>query len=168
MKKEPMGNIVLQFVGTDKDLGSLLIQWFGKGPYSHVDSVLPDGSLLGARNNKIGDIPAGVQIRPASYVNHERKLRVTIPCKQSIADAYYDFQKAQIGKPYDRLAILAFVFNRHWMDDDAWFCSELSTAGLVHCGLLPHLSVQCNKVDPDMEIAICSVLPGVTMTEVHD
>lgn len=143
-----MGAIVMQFVGDSNSVGSTLIEWYDHSTYSHVDTVLPTGELLGARNDVIMNIPAGVQIRPASYVAGRTILRVNIPCPDPVANSYYEFVKAQIGKPYDETAIAAFVFGRNWTEDDSWFCSELCSAALVFSGYVHQLSSPCNKIAP--------------------
>ena len=32
--------------------------------------------------------------------------------------------EAQLGKPYDWTALLSFIVQRDWQEDDKWFCSE--------------------------------------------
>lgn len=160
-----MGAIVIQFVG-NHSLGSRLIEWFDHGEYSHVDTVLPDGSLLGARDDVIDGIPTGVQIRPASYVEDEAKCRVSIPCTSAQETAYYDFVQAQIGKPYDETAIAAFVVGRNWRDPDSWFCSELVSAGLEAGWVVSPLSAPCNKIAPDDLLLVVSALVDLP-TEAH-
>lgn len=155
-----MGAIVLQFVG-NSSIGSRLIEWFDHGEYSHVDTVLPDGALLGARDDVIDGIPAGVQIRPASYVAQDVVLRVCLPASDAIANAYYDFVQAQIGKPYDEKAIAAFALGRDWRTADAWFCSELVAAGLEESRFVPILSAPCNKIAPDDLLLVVSAFVPV-------
>lgn len=46
-------SIKLQFV-REKDLSSQVIAWFSAGHVSHVDTVLDDGRLLGARSDRVG------------------------------------------------------------------------------------------------------------------
>lgn len=152
-----MGMIVMQFVGNDS-WGSRLIKWFDHGDYSHVDTVMPDGSLLGARNNVISGIPAGVQIRPASYVEGYISKRVSIPCADSQADVYYDFVQTQIGKPYDQLAIVAFAIGRNWRNDSAWFCSELNSSALEKSGVVNRLIAPANKIAPNGLLLVLSAL----------
>jgi uncharacterized protein YycO len=156
-----MGQIVMQFVGNNTSIGSKLIEWFSHSPYSHVDTVMPNGTLLGARSDKIMGVPPGVQIRPASYVlaEHDLITRVVIPCTDAQQKKYYQFVTSQIGKPYDKTAIFAFVVNRDWTEDDAWFCSELNSAGTMACGLFKHLSQPHNKIDPgDLFFLISSIV----------
>jgi hypothetical protein len=152
-----MGAITLQFVGNDS-LGSKLIEWYDHGQYSHVDTVLPDGSLLGARNDVIGSIPAGVQIRPAGYVLGDRMKRVVLPCSDAKEQNYYDFVRAQIGKPYDQKAIAAFFTGRDWRNEDQWFCSELVAAGLEDATVFCPLSAPVNKIAPDDLLLVISAM----------
>ena len=59
---------------------------------------MDDGGLLG------GD--GGVQIRPPNYEKFSRVERViAVPYYKE--HAYWDFLKAQVGKPYNKLAIVA-------------------------------------------------------------
>jgi hypothetical protein len=157
-----MGAIVLQFVGNNS-FGSTLIEWFDHGQYSHVDSVLPDGTLLGARDDVILGVPAGVQIRPATYVDSYPKIKqVSLPTTDEIAQAYYDFVRSQIGKPYDSTAIAAFIVGRDWINPLAWFCSELATAGLLASRFLLHKpSAPCYKIAPDDLLLICSTFVDI-------
>lgn len=143
-----MGSIVLQFVeGTG--LGSGLIKFYGHGLYSHVDCVLPDGSLLGARSDVMSGGPAGVQVRPAGYVNEDKIHRVVLPATDEQERLFYEFMKAQIGKPYNKIGIFAFAVNASWSSVGAWFCSQLVTAALQACKWLRELSEPPNKIDPD-------------------
>ena len=155
--------IRLQFVaGTD--VGAHLIQWFGGGPaFSHVDTVMPDGRLLGARSDVVGGAPAGVQIRDASYVGTEKVLQINIPATDRQTKIYYDFVQSQIGKDYDELGIVAFVAGRDWRDPSAWFCSELVATGLERAGVVLPLASPTNKITPPDLILILSAILPVTM-----
>jgi hypothetical protein len=78
-----MGAITLQFV-TCSDPGSWAIRTFQRGWCSHVDSVMDDGRLLGARPDAG---VAGVQIRPPNYQKFVRQLA---PCvnRLDVRDLY--------------------------------------------------------------------------------
>jgi uncharacterized protein YycO len=152
--------ITLQFVrGTD--LGARLIRWFGGGPsYSHVDIVMPDGELLGARSDTVGDIPPGVRIRPAAYIQSEIFLRVSIPANADQERYFYAFLNEQIGKPYDKVSIFSFLTGRNWRDESAWFCSELAAAALEQAGLLKVPQLPVNKITPaTLLVIVSSVYP---------
>ncbi len=120
--------VTIQFV-TEAGLFSFLIRWFTHSDYSHVDFVLADGRLLGARSG------GGVQIRAANYARFTHTLRVTIPTGQETAHDVYAYAHEQIGKPYDMKAIFGFMFYQHWEDEDAWFCSNLVAAAFKKAGL---------------------------------
>lgn len=152
-----MAEIVLQFV-EGSGFSSALIKWFGSGLYSHVDTVLPDGTLLGARNDVIQGIPAGVQIRPANYIQNEAMHRVSLTVSGEMRGKYYAFLHSQIGKPYNRLGIFAFFINAEWSDIAAWFCSQLVTAALQDCQWMPELSQPASKIDPDRLFLLISAL----------
>jgi|HubBroStandDraft_2_1064218.scaffolds.fasta_scaffold50385_6 hypothetical protein len=151
-----MNSIVLQFVGA-ADLGGEFIQWFDHGPFAHVDSVLPDGTLLGARSDVWAGVPAGVQIRPADYMSFKNPVRAVLDAPDQIVKAYYDFLFDQVGKPYDMTGIVGFAVNRDWRNPAAWFCSELAAAGLEISGFLQYPLIQpANKIAPDDLALLCS------------
>ena len=152
--------ITLQFLrGTD--FGAKAIEWFGHGAdYSHVDTVMPDGRLYGARSDKVGGAPPGVQYRKSNYyyAKKELSMRITLDTTPEQDKAYYDFLLKQFNKPYDKMGILSFILGRNWDDLDSWFCSELVTAGLVNCGYFTYpLAVTSNKVAPADLILMLSV-----------
>ena len=155
-----MGQIVMQFAGSDS-LTSKIIQWFGHGRYAHVDTVMPDGLLLGARNDVMAGYPAGVQLRGPDYQVGYTLKRVTIPCTDAQQSDYYQFVLDQVGKPYDSRAIAAFAAGTDWTTKGAWFCSELCTAALQHCGWLKELCEPPSKVDPDSLLLIISAFVEV-------
>jgi hypothetical protein len=103
--EEDVGAITLQFV-TCSDPASWSIRTFQRGCCSHVDAVMDDGGLLGAR------LDGGGQIRPPNYEKFSRVERVVIAVPYYKERAYWNFLKAQVGKPYDKLAIVAFAINR--------------------------------------------------------
>jgi len=152
-----MGQIVLQFV-EGSGFGAALIKWYDRGQYSHVDTVLPDGTLLGARDDSIGSIAAGVQIRPASYVAGETVRRVILPVTDAQETAYYAFLQAQIGKPYNELAIAAFAAGTTWSSPNSWFCSMLVAYGLQLIKVFNTLSEDATKVAPDTLLLLISAL----------
>lgn len=119
--------IRLQFVACN-DPGSEAIRIFSRGWPSHVDAITPDNRLLGAR------MDGGVMIRPADYEHFDRRQVVELDATPEQVDAFWHFMVAQLGKPYDKLAIAAFPVGRDWRTPDAWFCSELVAAALEACG----------------------------------
>jgi hypothetical protein len=120
-----------------------------------VDSVTDDGRLLGARSD------GGAQIRPPNYEKFSRVERVVISVPYYKERAYWDFLKAQLGKPYDKLAIAAFAFNRNWRSPDAWFCGELVAAGLEHAEVVRKLVPCVNRLDVrDLYLIVSAIAPA--------
>lgn len=156
--------IQLQFV-QGGGLSSQAIAWFSSGHFSHVDIVLPDSHLLGARSDAADGVK-GVAIRRPDYELWRRKVIFTIPCTNGQASAAYEFARAQVGKPYDHTAILGFVFDRSWMDSDAWYCSELATRFVQKSGVLGDLYLAANKITPVAAALVMSALPGASWVTV--
>ena len=130
--------ISLQFSATDT-FKSKLIRLFSHGAgYSHVDAILADGTLLGSRADTLCGIPAGVQIRPKDYIPFSKVLRIDLTASDIQTTAFYDFLQTQIGKPYDKRAIIGFLFGRDWRGTSSWFCSELIGFGLEKCDWFPY------------------------------
>lgn len=157
----PAQNAVrLQFV-QGRALSSSAISWFSSGHFSHVDIVLPDGRLLGARSDNADGIK-GVAIRRADYEVWNKRVVFTLNVSQSQAALAYSFATAQIGKPYDHTAILAFMVDRDWRSPDSWFCSELVMATLENAGILGPLYLAANKITPVAAALTVSALKGTT------
>lgn len=154
--------IRLRFI-EGKDLASKAIAWFSQGHMSHVDCLLPDGRLLGARSDVRGDIPPGVQIRPGDYVKNVPVVLMGIPCAPSQEETFYDFLYGCIDAPYDHEAIWGFAFNRDWRDPSAWICSELQAAALEHSGISPRLYLAANKITPVALALAVSAMGGYVM-----
>jgi uncharacterized protein YycO len=142
--------IELQFVDTT-GLTSWAIRWFSAGRVSHVDAVMQDGKLLGARS------AGGVQIRAKNYEKFVRKIKVELPSNADHEQRWNTFLRAQIGKKYDKTAIWAFLVNRDWRESDSWYCSELIAAGLEECGWLrTRLASPANKITPSELLLVLS------------
>ena len=152
--------IRLQFV-LGGGLSSAAIAWFSSGHFSHVDAVLPSGDLLGARSDQIGLIPPGVQQRPPMYERWRERVVMKFTTDPAKERKFYDFLHDQLGKPYDKTAILGFVAGRDWRSADAWFCSELQAAALEIAEITPLLYCPTNKVTPATLAAIGSAIGGV-------
>ena len=156
----------LQFV-RGGDLASSAIGWFSAGHLSHVDAILADGGLLGARSDSIGGKPPGVQIRPPGYAYWPLRVVYDIPSTAAQEQQFWTFLYQQIGKPYDKLAIMAFLFNRNWRDGDAWFCSELQARALECAGILKPSLLPANKVTPVMLAELVGEIGSISEMGLH-
>lgn len=152
--------IRLQFV-CEAALSSQAIAWFSSGHFSHVDCLLDDGTLLGARDDAVGGQPPGVRVRPQGYVKWSRRVVMTVPCAADQKKLYHTFLFDQLGKPYDTEAIWAFLFNRDWRARDSWICSELQSAAGEKAGVFPQLYLAANKITPVACALAFSAIGGV-------
>lgn len=152
--------------------GSQLIALVSDGHLSHVDAIMPDGSLLGARSDSVGLPPgmphgidwSGVRRRPNPYEKVAVIVIYRIDATAEQEAKFYGFLASQEGKPYDHLAILAFGFGRNWRDMDAWYCSELIAAALEFAGILrSDLFLGINKIKPVVLAALVSELPNAEL-----
>lgn len=151
--------IRLRFV-LGKGRASRLIAIFSAGHLSHVDVKMPNGRLLGARSDNVGG-GDGVLERPDPYEKVSKIVYFEITATADQEAIFFAFLHAQLGKPYDHLAIIGFIWNRNWRDDDAWYCSEVVAAALEEAGVLVKtLYLPFNKITPVMLATLVSELPN--------
>jgi hypothetical protein len=151
----------------ERDPSSRLIAWFGGGDYSHVDTILPDGTYLGARHDKLGGMPAGVQIRPANYIVPANFLILELAVTAQQECDYYGFLTEQIGKPYDTLAIFGFLTGRNWAQPGAWECAELSTAAATSAKIFQPPYLTANRITPNDFTLMLSIIGGTDPSAAH-
>jgi len=101
--------ITLRFV-LGHGWASRVISLFSAGHLSHVDVVMPDGRLLGARSDNVGG-GDGVLERPNPYEPVSAATYFQIAASPEQQAKFYDFLQQQLGKPYDHLAIFAFAID---------------------------------------------------------
>ena len=123
-------------------MGSAAIRYLTNSSISHVDLVIDDdrnlggvmlkkGWLLGAR------LHGGVQQRPPGYAQFTRTVCVAVEVPD--VDAAYAFAARQIGKPYNKRAIVDFFLHcrrAFTPEQSAWFCDELNYQIVSAGGLL--------------------------------
>lgn len=91
----------------------------GFSPYSHCGLILPDNRIIESTFKR------GVHF--SSRFEFNTRASVIQVCNYSVPDeqAIYRAAISQIGKPYDKWAILGFPVRRNWQQESDWFCSEL-------------------------------------------
>lgn len=152
------------------------ISWLIRGAemgflFSHAEVVMPDGTYLGAHAD------GGVEARPPGYDAKYKpvELMIDVPCTDTQADSFHAYLKSQIGKPYDMGAIRDLAIGtalpvagalaqaaedpQPWLEPDAWFCSELVIAALIHAGFYPGgLPSSPRHITPrDLEFALAGI-----------
>lgn len=142
--------IRLQFV-LGAGVSSRLIAWYGQGygGYSHVDAVLADDTLLGARSDAVGGQRPGVRVRPPGYETWRRRTLVELPGSELKFMQWADALERQIACQYDKQAILGFLLGRREHTKGHWICSALQTHALKHCHLLHRVPIPDSQVTPD-------------------
>lgn len=143
------------------DPESLLIRAFDHGAFSHVDAITQDGFLIGARSDVCLGVSPGVQSRPIGYAKFSVIKQVFLETTPECMLAFYAFLNQQIGKPYDKSAILAFAFDRDWRSEGSYFCSELIALALEKASYFSYpLSATANKITPaDLLLALSATAP---------
>lgn len=154
-----------QFVlGTD--LSSKLIAWWGQsfGGWSHVDALLPDGTLLGARSDAVGGKPPGVQVRPADYARAKwtRRTIIELPCSAYEAATWEAFLRSQINCGYDKADILGLILGKPLMTSGHWICSALQLDALEVIGRIPKIPLTPQQCPPNMLAAMLQALGAST------
>ena len=151
--------------------GSPLIEWFGAGKCSHVDTILsddspvrlgPPGWLYGARADRVGGRHSGVWSRPPDYAVFTYRCVATIPVTDEQADLFWRAEVEKFGMPYDTTAIWGFAAGRNWRDTDSWFCSEKQIDSALRAGIVRPLPGPISKVPPPAAMSIISQVAGVT------
>jgi hypothetical protein len=137
---------------------SLTIEIFSAGHFSHVDAVVPatgidncpwePGSLVGERSDKVGGKPAGLQCRPYGYVSVRNAVLFHLPATAEEETAFWAFMYVQEGHRYDKLGIVAFLFNSNWHTPGTFFCSAAILDALQSADWISPLYSPYNKVVP--------------------
>lgn len=143
-----------------KGFGAWWIKWLAKSGWSHcVALVLPGGThVIDARANVIDGVPAGVQIRPISYLKGEECLWLEIPCTPTQAKAAIDAAESILGRPYDFRGIEDFATDQvdnSWKNAQSFFCSAAGIWLMWRAGLLSKdVLVPFTNIDPGKAIGI--------------
>ena len=110
-----------------KTISSWLIRQFTWSDYSHVAILEPDGDhVIEAR------WPEVRMCHLADVISDNHVVTaVDIPCADPQSAILWAWN--QVGKPYDLLALFAFLFHRrNWISEGKWFCSELVAVAWAH------------------------------------
>jgi hypothetical protein len=162
-------SIRLQFV-LGAELSSRLIAWYGNGygGFSHVDAVMPDGSLLGARSDRVkakgAEYEPGVQIRLPGYASWIKKEVYQLEVSPFVAKAWEARGRSLIGSQYDKGAIWGFITGHQDHDKGHWICSALQVDMLQTAGIFQRIDIPSWQVTPNSLLLALTAL-GAKRTE---
>jgi uncharacterized protein YycO len=110
-------------------IGSKIIRLLTWSSWSHVALLYGDDKVVEATYPKVRETSLDEFLKGKTLT-----LCVDLPC--SNPEAVITAARSQLGKRYDTLAVLAFLWHfRDWEDDSKWFCSELVAYALREGGL---------------------------------
>jgi len=160
-----MPTVQLQFV-LGRQLSSRLIAWWGQGysGWSHVDAVLPDGRLMGARSDRVGGQPAGFYPRPPWYEGREGWLRVrrlALPVSANVEGVWVDSLMRKNGAAYDQTDILGLIIGRPLMEQGHWICSAAQLDTLREIGIARRTALTPQQCPPNMLSALFEEIGAV-------
>jgi len=139
---------------TSSGCAARVLSWWGGLYFDHATTLVPESVIpiverpagagpwvIDARVDVRARIAPGVRVRPAVYLQGEATQWVAIPASRQQKNGVYEALVSQIGKPYDRTAILdqatGAMVDRHWTREDAWDCSELMVWSWIKGVLVP-------------------------------
>lgn len=133
---------------------SRIIRWRTWSPYSHAAWLCRDGTVIEAW-------PGGVQWVSGLLAQHKEQTTVEVyeivGLTEEQRTRIETFLVAQIGKPYDYLAILGFMLRKPLQEPSRWFCSELVFSACQSAGVNLLARIPSWKVSPDL-LALSPIL----------
>lgn len=143
-------------------LSSWAIARFGvqKPEFSHVDILLHDGRLLGARDDAVGGQPPGVWIRPPGYAKWRMEATVTLNVNPVHGGHALAWAMREVGKKYDDDAILGFIFGQRWHKKGAFICSVLAANVLLRAHAIHGTPHNLQGISPNTLYAMSLAVGG--------
>ena len=148
----------------NKNWGSGLIRRANHSPFSHINILLKDGTLLGASNSP--DAPTihgnsrGVAQRPFDYQRFAYRRQMVLMTER--ADNIRQMAVTQLGKNFDNSALRDFISDsfpglRDWRLNESWFCAELVVWAMETGGFWQpkQLIWPRNRVSPTNILLVC-------------
>lgn len=118
---------------------STAIKWRTWGCYSHAALLTSRGTVIEAWHfGGVREVP----FQPSDSVDAFQVLGATEETWRQVED----FMRSQVGKPYDFLGIIRFLF-RLDSANEAWFCSELVAEAFALAGI-PLLNREAHRISP--------------------
>lgn len=143
---------------TSKDLVAWLIEIGTRASWDHIESVMPDGSIIAAHAQ------GGVQRCAADYdTTSTAQIVLDIPMPPAMLAKWVAYHESRIGAPYDMGAIVEFVTGFAGMHVNTdYICSAETILAFRHCGRIENpLAEGAHCFSPRDDVLVLSALPGV-------
>jgi hypothetical protein len=157
----PADVIRLRFTDSSRGIFGKLIRWQTLGHVSHVEAVLPDGTIIAALAG------IGVSELPCDYdQTSTSQTFVDIPSTEDQVFRWVKYLHSRRGRPYDWEAIAGLALHTGWRMKGGLICSMLQTLALREAGVFPRpLSEPAHEITPRDLLLILSAYPGLTITK---
>jgi len=110
-----MKKIIIQ-LSAKNNIVSRLTRWVTRGEFAHVDLILPASPLILVGAHVFGGIQK--QVFNQKDFTKIKRYEVEVP------DRVIDWVNKQIGKKYDIMAIVGFIFKLPALENTSSICSE--------------------------------------------
>ena len=154
--RKPMpGFARLRFVSTASNWLSMLIRFRTMADVSHVEAVLPDGTVIGAYFD-------GVKQMPGDYNGGYTSQRfVDILMPQESIDHWTNYLKSRVGREYDWDAIAGIALHLNLHKPRGLICSMLAALSLRESGVFRRpLSEPAHEITPRDLLLVLSAHPA--------
>lgn len=154
--KPPSGVARLRFVQTKGSWLSTLIDWRTMAQVSHVEAVMPDGSIIAALMGE------GVVRKPGDYdTTSTSQILVDVAMSAHALSLWKCYLESRIGRPYDFDAIMGIALHLNWRQRRGFICSMLQTLALRWACVFPvPLSEPAHEVTPRDLLLVLSAHPA--------
>jgi hypothetical protein len=142
---------------------STLINWREMGKVSHVEAVMPNGSIIAAL---IGE---GVVRKPADYdKTSTSQIFVDVAMSSYALDLWMGYLESRLHRPYDMDAIVGIALHLNWRQRGGFICSMLQTLALRQACTFPvPLSEPAHEVTPRDLLLMLSAHPSAKVHPVE-
>lgn len=121
--------ITIRCIAED-NIESEAIRYWTWDQYSHVEFVLPDGTLFGSR------LSGGVQIRPADYIKTSLVTLLSWSGTPEDEATIMTWAKAQIGESYGWKDVVDEALHAELLKPSSMDCSHFVTRALSKAGFM--------------------------------
>lgn len=152
-----MNKITIQ-LSAKNNIASRLTRWITRGEFAHVDIILPSSPLVLVGAHLFGGIQRKAFIRK-DFVNIKRY-------EVEVSDEVIDWVNGQLGKKYDVIAILGFIFKIPAVENTSSICSEFVFDALEQSDCFNHeVKFHSSKISPRDLHLILQTLEAVGCTK---